>query len=394
MKYVPYYRVSTKRQGRSGLGLEAQQMAVRAMAERNKAVILAEYVEVETGKSATRPKLLEAIQHAKLTNSTLVVAKLDRLARNAYFTLTLRDSGQPFLCCDNEHASHLTIGFLALIAQHEAEQIAARTKAALAVTKAKGKLLGSARPGHWDGREHAAAGRRRSPWGRPPTPEREGPLPGGARARDQAPPRGGRVAGDDHGLAQRARLQDARHEAVPRGERVHAENGLAADRPLSGQGIAGPQDAGGLRRLQLGRHHEPGTMARQCIQKLRPDFEQLAHALPEKIRASCSWPSKSGLANKKRRIGEAWSAKNSADQSCEVFISPVLKDPLEVAATLVHELVHCAVGVEAGTQRQVHQAGQGHRPGRENDGHARGRDLEGAPARRSRTPLAPIRTPS
>ena len=86
----------------------------------------------------------------------------------------------------------------------------------------------------------------------------------------------------------------------------------------------------------------------KCIQQLRPDFEQLAHALPQKIRASCSWPSKSGLANKKRRIGEAWSAKNSADQSCEVFISPVLKDPLEVAATLVHELVHCAVGVEEG----------------------------------------------
>jgi hypothetical protein len=86
----------------------------------------------------------------------------------------------------------------------------------------------------------------------------------------------------------------------------------------------------------------------ECIQKLRPDFETLCHPLPEKIRASCSWPSKSGLANKKRRIGEAWSANNSADQSCEVFISPVLKDPLEVAATLVHELVHCAVGVEAG----------------------------------------------
>jgi hypothetical protein len=86
----------------------------------------------------------------------------------------------------------------------------------------------------------------------------------------------------------------------------------------------------------------------ECIQKLRPDFGGLAHPLPEKIRASCSWPSKSGLANKKRRIGEAWSARNSADQSCEVFISPVLKDPLEVAATLVHELVHCAVGVEEG----------------------------------------------
>jgi hypothetical protein len=86
----------------------------------------------------------------------------------------------------------------------------------------------------------------------------------------------------------------------------------------------------------------------ECIQRLRPEFEQLACPLPEKIRASCSWPSKSGLANKKRRVGEAWSAKNSADQSCEVFISPVLKDPLEVSATLVHELVHCAVGVEEG----------------------------------------------
>jgi hypothetical protein len=86
----------------------------------------------------------------------------------------------------------------------------------------------------------------------------------------------------------------------------------------------------------------------ECIQQLRPDFEQLAYPLPDKIRASCSWPSKSGLANKQRRIGEAWSAANSADQSCEVFISPVLKDPIDVSATLVHELVHCAVGVEKG----------------------------------------------
>lgn len=86
----------------------------------------------------------------------------------------------------------------------------------------------------------------------------------------------------------------------------------------------------------------------ECIKRLRADFDQVGSSLPEKIRASCSWPSKSGLANKKRRIGEAWSAKNSADQSCEVFVSPVLKDPLEVAATLVHELVHCAVGVEEG----------------------------------------------
>jgi len=85
-----------------------------------------------------------------------------------------------------------------------------------------------------------------------------------------------------------------------------------------------------------------------AITKLRPVFQEIGFSVPEKIRASCSWPSKSGLAQKKRRIGEAWSAKNSGDDTFEVFISPVLKDPLEVAATLVHELVHCAVGLDAG----------------------------------------------
>jgi DNA invertase Pin-like site-specific DNA recombinase len=157
LKYVAYYRVSTKRQGRSGLGLEAQQKAVRAMAERNRAVIIAEYVEVETGKSASRPKLLEAIHHAALTNSVLVVAKLDRLARNAYFTRTLKESKQKFTCCDNEHANDLSIDLLAVIAEHEARAIAIRTREALAVTKQRGRLLGSARPGHWDGREDRRA---------------------------------------------------------------------------------------------------------------------------------------------------------------------------------------------------------------------------------------------
>jgi len=84
------------------------------------------------------------------------------------------------------------------------------------------------------------------------------------------------------------------------------------------------------------------------IKHLRADFEAAGFPLPAKIRASCSWPSKSGLAAKKRRIGEAWSAKNSGDNSFEVFVSPVLKAPIEVAATLVHELVHCAVGLEDG----------------------------------------------
>lgn len=86
----------------------------------------------------------------------------------------------------------------------------------------------------------------------------------------------------------------------------------------------------------------------ECMNKLRPAFIEVGFELPEKIRASCSWPSKSGLAQKKRRIGEAWSAKNSGDNSFEVFVSPVLKDPIDVAAVLVHELTHCAVGLEDG----------------------------------------------
>ena len=86
----------------------------------------------------------------------------------------------------------------------------------------------------------------------------------------------------------------------------------------------------------------------ECINKLRPVFLESGFELPEKIRASCSWPSKSGLAAKRRRIGEAWSAKNSGNDSFEVFISPVLKDPVPVAAVLVHELCHCAVGLEIG----------------------------------------------
>jgi len=85
-----------------------------------------------------------------------------------------------------------------------------------------------------------------------------------------------------------------------------------------------------------------------CIELLKPDFQAIGANVPEKLRASCGWPSKSGLAKKKRRIGEAWSAKCSGDETFEIFISPVLKDGRPVLATLVHEIVHCAVGVEAG----------------------------------------------
>jgi len=153
VKIVAYYRVSTKKQGRSGLGLEAQKEMVRQLVLAHGATVIAEYIEVETGKKSARPKLQEAIHHAQLTNATLVVAKLDRLARNSYFLNCLLHSKLDFVCCDNPYADKFNIQVLAAVAEHEADQIAARTKAALAATKAKGTLLGSARPGHWDGHE-------------------------------------------------------------------------------------------------------------------------------------------------------------------------------------------------------------------------------------------------
>jgi DNA invertase Pin-like site-specific DNA recombinase len=143
---IPYYRVSTKKQQRSGLGLEAQQAAVDAFASQHDARILCPYTETETGKRADRPELAKAIAHAKRARATLVVAKLDRLARNVAFTSTLMDSGVDFVCCDNPNANRLTIHILAAVAEDEARRISERTKAALAAAKRRGKLLGAANP--------------------------------------------------------------------------------------------------------------------------------------------------------------------------------------------------------------------------------------------------------
>ena len=153
MRIISYIRVSTKGQGESGLGLEAQQQAVETLARQCRGKIVAEYREVETGKRKDRPELAKALAHAKRSKATLVVAKLDRLARNVAFTSALMESKVDFLCCDLPHANKLTIHILAAVAEHEAEAISQRTKAALAAAKARGVKLGSARPGHWDGRE-------------------------------------------------------------------------------------------------------------------------------------------------------------------------------------------------------------------------------------------------
>lgn len=143
-KFVAYLRVSTARQGRSGLGLEAQRDAVRTfVASRAGQIIAPEYVETESGKRNDRPQLQVALARCRATGATLVVAKLDRLSRNAAFLLTLRDSGVPFVAADMPEANTLTIGILAVVAQAEREAISARTKAALAAAKARGIKLGN-----------------------------------------------------------------------------------------------------------------------------------------------------------------------------------------------------------------------------------------------------------
>ena len=145
-KLVAYYRVSTSKQGHSGLGLDAQREAVRRHAEYSQSDLVAEFVEIESGKRADRPELTKALSHARLMRATLIVAKLDRLARNVAFTAALLESGVEFVCCDNPNANRLTIHILAAVAEDEARRISERTKAALAAAKNRGIALGASRP--------------------------------------------------------------------------------------------------------------------------------------------------------------------------------------------------------------------------------------------------------
>ena len=139
LTYVAYYRVSTKKQGESGLGLEAQRVAVAGFV---KGKIVAEFTEQESGKRDNREQLRLAIERAKKEGAVLVIAKLDRLSRNASFIFTLRDSGVNFQCVDMPDANTLTIGIFATLAQHERELISSRTKAALSVLRSQGVTLG------------------------------------------------------------------------------------------------------------------------------------------------------------------------------------------------------------------------------------------------------------
>ena len=141
MKYVIYYRVSTKKQGLSGLGLEAQKTIVESYIKNS--VIVAEFTEIETGKSANRPQLNRALECCKLNNATLLVAKLDRLARNLHFVTSLQAANIDFVCCDMPTANRLTIHIIAAIAENEAQLISQRTKQALAEKKKQGIKLGN-----------------------------------------------------------------------------------------------------------------------------------------------------------------------------------------------------------------------------------------------------------
>jgi DNA invertase Pin-like site-specific DNA recombinase len=147
LRYVAYYRVSTAQQGRSGLGLEAQREAVRAFLAGGAGELAEEFTEVESGKNDARPQLARALAACKLTGAVLVIAKLDRLSRDAHFLLGLEKAGVEFVAADMPNANPLTVRLMAVIAQSEREMISARTKAALAAARARGTKLGGNRGG-------------------------------------------------------------------------------------------------------------------------------------------------------------------------------------------------------------------------------------------------------
>lgn len=150
---IAYFRVSTAKQGASGLGLEAQREAVSRLVECQGGKLVQAFTEVESGKRQDRPELAKALEAAKLCRGVLVIAKLDRLARNVAFISNLMESGTEFLCCDMPAVNKLTLHVLAAVAEEETRAISARTKAALQAAKARGVTLGGDRGGVLRNRE-------------------------------------------------------------------------------------------------------------------------------------------------------------------------------------------------------------------------------------------------
>jgi len=141
--YVTYFRVSTDKQGKSGLGLEAQMASVSQYVSNKNAVVLDSFTEIESGKRADRPELSKALRKCRLTGAVLVIAKLDRLSRDIAFIANLQKSEVDFICCDMPDANTLTVGMMAVLAQYERELISERTKAGLKAAKNKGIKLGN-----------------------------------------------------------------------------------------------------------------------------------------------------------------------------------------------------------------------------------------------------------
>lgn len=156
-RYVAYYRVSTAMQGRSGLGLDAQRHTVSGHLASEGGMVVAEFVEVESGRRKDRVELSNAIRHARITKSSLIIAKLDRLARSVSFTSALMESGVEFVCCDMPQANKFTIHIMSALAEMESEMISSRTRAALVEAKKRGTRLGNPRLDEHRGDPRAAS---------------------------------------------------------------------------------------------------------------------------------------------------------------------------------------------------------------------------------------------
>ncbi|MBW4039212.1 MAG: recombinase family protein [Acidobacteria bacterium] len=144
-RFISYLRVSTAQQGASGLGLEAQRAAVAAHLNGGRWELVQEFMETESGKRADRPALAQALRLCKQKKATLIIAKLDRLARNVHFISGLMESGVEFIACDMPAANKFVLHIMAAVAEQEAEAISKRTKAALQAAKERGKVLGGRR---------------------------------------------------------------------------------------------------------------------------------------------------------------------------------------------------------------------------------------------------------
>ncbi len=205
-RYVAYYRVSTARQGRSGLGLEAQRRAVEDFLNGNGWEVVAEYTEVESGRRADRPELLRALAACRAHGAELVIAKLDRLSRSVALIANLMESGVDFVACDMPEANGLTVHVMEAMAEHERKLISRRTKEALAAAKARGVRLGN--PGNLTP-EGRLRGSRRGNEARAAAAD--------ARARDLAPVVEEIMAGGASSLRDMARELNRRGVPTPRG---------------------------------------------------------------------------------------------------------------------------------------------------------------------------------